>query len=284
MPRDFDALLLDLDGTLLDSSERISPANLQAVRAAEEAGVRVLVATGRSLSSARPVLDELGLSSRAVLFNGAAVWCPGEDRLVEERLLSNRTQERLETFGEECGDLVIWMTADRKVVRGDLPEESRRALMGLSGIEFVDPPVSRPDHVIRVTFLSGRLENSARLASEVEASLCSPAYLTHFPLSVLPLHRSSSLHAVDVHPPCRGKAEALRVLDEIYGIPASRTVAVGDATNDLPMVQAAGLGVAMESGMQELVDEADRVIGNHDTDAIAELVDELFLSPAATDA
>ena len=85
------------------------------------------------------------------------------------------------------------------------------------------------------------------------------------------------MHAVDVHPPCRGKAEALRVMWESYGIPPERVVAVGDATNDSPMLQAAGLGVAVENCMDELRPVADRVIGHHDGPAIAELVQELFL-------
>ncbi len=85
------------------------------------------------------------------------------------------------------------------------------------------------------------------------------------------------MNCVDLHPPCRGKAEALRVLDEQEGIPPEAVVAVGDATNDLPMMEAAGLGVAMGSGMPEVIAVADRVIGGHDTDAIAELIEELFL-------
>jgi hydroxymethylpyrimidine pyrophosphatase-like HAD family hydrolase len=87
-----------------------------------------------------------------------------------------------------------------------------------------------------------------------------------------------------VHPPCSGKAEALRVLAERYGIPASRVVAIGDATNDIPMLEAAGLSVAMEDGMPEAVAVAKRVIGGHDTTAIAELVEELFLAPDSSGA
>ncbi|MDP6740824.1 MAG: HAD hydrolase family protein, partial [Planctomycetota bacterium] len=62
-----------------------------------------------------------------------------------------------------------------------------------------------------------------------------------------------------------------------YGISPERVVAVGDARNDTPLIQAAGLGVAMENSMEELKPVADRVIGHHDTPAIAELVHELFL-------
>ncbi len=67
-------------------------------------------------------------------------------------------------------------------------------------------------------------------------------------------------------------------LEELYGIPEHRVVAVGDATNDIPMLESAGLAVAMGDGMEEARAVAHRVIGGHDSTAIAELVDELFLA------
>jgi hydroxymethylpyrimidine pyrophosphatase-like HAD family hydrolase len=69
----------------------------------------------------------------------------------------------------------------------------------------------------------------------------------------------------------------VRFARERWSIPAERIVAVGDATNDIPMFEAAGLAVAMESGMPEAVAAADRVIGDNGTTALAELVEELFL-------
>ena len=87
--------------------------------------------------------------------------------------------------------------------------------------------------------------------------------------------------AVDVHPPCRGKAEGLRWLEERYGIPPARVVAVGDATNDLPMIEEAGLGVVMSNGMPEAKERADRLIGDNNSDALAELIEELFGPSAA---
>jgi hydroxymethylpyrimidine pyrophosphatase-like HAD family hydrolase len=108
------------------------------------------------------------------------------------------------------------------------------------------------------------------------------AYVSHFPLSMLPRHRSNPYCAVDAHPPCKGKAEALRIVEERYGIAAGRVVAVGDGDNDVPMIRAAGLGVAMGNAQSVALDVADRVIGNNDTSALAELIEELFLSRAPT--
>ena len=130
---------------------------------------------------------------------------------------------------------------------------------------------------IRVTLFAER-ESSAAFAEELEQWIGQPIYMTHFPLSVLAHHRDSKLAVVDVHPPCRGKAEGLRVLEELYGIAPERTVAVGDATNDIPMFEAAGLAVAMQDGMPEAIAEADRVIASARDDPIGRLVDELFLA------
>lgn len=273
----YDAILFDLDGTLLDRESRIHERNLAALHAARDRGVRVMVATGRSKMATMPILEELGLDSPAVVFNGAAVYCPVQECLLEERTLSNRTRERALDFGEEKDHLTIIMQGHRKLALEPRSELERRSLVGLHGLEFVPRGALRVDNTIRVTFLSTDYEHSEQYAREVEEYVGQPMYLTHFPLSMLPMHRASRMFAVDVHPPCRGKGEALRVLEETYGIPKERVVAVGDATNDLPMLESAGLGVAMENSMEEVVRKADRVIGHHDTDAIAKLVEELFL-------
>jgi hydroxymethylpyrimidine pyrophosphatase-like HAD family hydrolase len=69
----------------------------------------------------------------------------------------------------------------------------------------------------------------------------------------------------------------VRVLRELHGIEAARIVAVGDATNDVPMFEAAGLAVAMEVSMPQAKSAAARVIGDCNSGAIGELVEELFL-------
>ncbi len=69
------ALLLDLDGTLLNGASEIHPRNRAALADLEDRGVRVMIVTGRSAMSAAPILDSLDLGLPAVIFNGAAVWC-----------------------------------------------------------------------------------------------------------------------------------------------------------------------------------------------------------------
>jgi Cof subfamily protein (haloacid dehalogenase superfamily) len=275
--RAYDALLLDLDGTLVDPEDRVHPRTRAALSAAVERGVRVRIATGRSELATIPVLEDLGLSEPAVVFNGAGVWCPLRREFLEERVLSDRTLERAVDYGLARGLLTVTMGSGRKHAVQPRREAEALALSEMTGLHYVEPADLLGRRTIRVTVFSDEHSSSQQLADDVERAIDAPVYLTHFPLHVLPNHRESRMLVVDVHPPCRGKGEALRLLAEEHGIAPERVVAVGDASNDVPMLAAAGLGVAVEGSMREALEVADRVIGPPETDALGALVEELFL-------
>ncbi|MBL8862244.1 MAG: HAD family phosphatase [Planctomycetes bacterium] len=276
-PARYRAILLDLDGTLLDEAGRVHPENARALRDLEARGGRVMIATGRSTASTIPIVDEIGLQTPAVTFNGAGLWCPVQRRMLEERVLSARTVARALEFAEREDLLTVVMTNDAKYASPPRDELERSSLQGLVGLAVRSrDELSRVEFVVRVTLFSRGHATSAVLHDEAQAWLRHPVYLTHFPLSALPTHRANPLSVLDVHPPCRGKGEGVRALGEAYGIAAAETVAVGDATNDLPMFAAAGLSVAMATGMPEAIAAAHRLLPHNEGTAIAELVAELF--------
>jgi len=271
------ALLTDLDGTLLDEQSRVHPANAAALRALEARGVRVMIATGRSTISTRPVLEEIGLRTPALVFNGAGVWCPVQKRMLEERVLGSRTLARALDFGARRDLPTVVMTNDAKYATPPRDEAERAALSGLMGLQIVPREALRDvEFAIRVTYYSRDHGSSTEMQAEFEREVTQPLYLTNFPLNNLPAHRQSPMSVLDLHPPCRGKAEGLRVLRELYGIERERVVAIGDAWNDLPMLQEAGLAVAMGDGVPEVVAACARSIEHNDGDGIACLLAELF--------
>lgn len=275
--RNYDAILLDLDGTLVDEQDRIHPRTLAALHEAARRGVRVMVATGRSELATIPVLEQLGLDSPAIVFNGAGLYCPVRKRLLEERLLSERTLARSVQFGLEQGLMTVAMCQGAKYATSPRTETEVQALRDMTGVHYVERDQLIGRRALRATLFSDRHASSQEFADQFEAFVAQPVYITHFPLNCLPHHRASRLLVCDVHPPCKGKAEGLRVLREEYGIPAERVVAVGDAGNDVPMLLAAGLGVALSSAYPEALEVAQRVIGANGTDTIGALVEELFL-------
>jgi len=271
------AILLDLDGTLLDESGRVHPENARALRELEARGGRAMIATGRSTVSTIPIVEEIGLLTPAITFNGAGVWCPRQKRMLEERVLSGRTVARALAFAEERGLLTVVMTNDAKYASPPRDELERLSIQGLMGLRIVErEELIDVEFVMRVTLFSMNHHSSLALHDEIAERIAQPVYLTHFPLNALPTHRASPMAVLDLHPPCRGKGEGVRVLRELYGIEPGSVVAVGDATNDLPMFEAVGLAVAMARGMSEAVAAADRVLPHNEGTAIAELVEELF--------
>ncbi len=276
--RPYGAILLDLDGTLVDDQGSVHPRNVEALRAASGTGTVVMVATGRSLLATLEVLDVLELPTPAVVFNGAAIYNPSNDRMLEERLLSKRLLTQTHDYLGRTGDLSVIMCSRDKYARAPRCEEEQRALSGLKSIQTIpSEELASIENVLRVTILSRRHPDSHGLNDELGQEVQGPSYRTHFPLALLPRYKGSPFSVADLHAPCQGKAEALRYIAETHGIEAGRVVAVGDAYNDVPMVEAAGLGVAMGNGVGGLKRRADRVIGDNHGPAIAELVEELFL-------
>ena len=279
MSASYDAILLDLDGTLFTDEGEIRPTTLASLRAAHASGVRIMLATGRSEVGARPIVEELGFDTPAIVFNGAGVYCPVERRLLEERVLSDRTVEGALAYAVTRDLLPVVIRAGAKYSLRPRDAHEERAIAYFHGLSVLEPHELPLERAIRVTIFSGVHPSSDALATELEAAVERPIYVTHFPLQALADHRESPLLVADVQPPCRGKAEGLRLLQELYGIPPERVVAIGDATNDVPMFAGAGLGVAMENSMEEALAAADRVIGSNNSDAIAQLVEELFRTP-----
>jgi Cof subfamily protein (haloacid dehalogenase superfamily) len=274
--RSYDALVLDVDGTLLDDLEQIHPRTRAALAHAQKAGVVVTLATGRSCGGARVIARELGLSAPAIVYNGAGVYCPVEDRLIETIELPRAMVAGLLAHTRGKAVLPIVALGDgRQLSRTGRTAAERGVLTDFRQLEIVPEDALPSDGAVRVTLLSELHDTSKALCDEIRP-IATPAYITHFPLSVLPRFRDSALQIVDVQPDCAGKAEIFRVLLDRYRIPATRIVAVGDEDNDLPMLRGAGLGIAMGNGSPAVKRAAARVIGDNNGDGLGALIEELF--------
>ncbi len=272
----FRALVVDLDGTLLDDRAKLRGETRDALRGLAERGVRVVVATGRSEAGAQPILDELELDGPAMVYNGAGLWCPRQRVFLEERTLADPVRDEAVDFGLEHEALVVTMHAGGKVTLAPTDASQQAVLKGIEQLRLVDRDELYLERALRVMIASDAWPSSTHLASALSRRIERPIYLAHFPLAVLAHLRGNPLLVCDVQAPCRGKAEALRWLSEEHAIDADEVVCVGDASNDLEMLAKAGLAVAMGNAMPQVRAVADRVIGDNNGTAIAELCRELW--------
>ncbi len=97
-------------------------------------------------------------------------------------------------------------------------------------------------------------------------------------LQGLPMERIyAETSSLELSPKGVDKGSGLLDLCRVLGIPASRAIAVGDADNDLPMIRAAGLGIAMGNANDHVLKEAQVTVGTNDEDGCAQAIDRFLL-------
>jgi len=254
-------LLFDLDATLLGPDRQVSPANAEALSSAMDAGIGVGFATGRVRRSVEPWIEEIRPDSPLILLNGGMVWDPMTARVLgEHRLPPSDARAALEVIadlgvhanlylGEEVAIARPSATSRRSELKDGVPHSEVGDLLGYLQERADDPfKILCIDESGGIELLAERLRPVLANGSVLVRS--EPTYL-------------------EVLPPGVCKGSALSVVCEHTGVPPSDVVAFGDGLNDLELLQACGLGVAMANAQPRVRDCADVVIGANDTDAIA---------------
>jgi hypothetical protein len=268
---------LDIDGTLLRSDRTISARTRRAIDGARALGVRVVLVTGRRLPSARRVAADLGGCLPLVLHNGALVVEDG--RVLRSCPLARAAARRAIAAGRAAGAEPVlhcgrsgegWLLVDAAARPAGLvgyyleraKPDVRVVPDLLAAVEAEDP--------IQVMFGSTEAE-AAGLLPALEAALGAEARVER---TVYP---ASGLVLLDVIDPTVGKAEALSFLQRRWGIPAERTLAIGDNWNDREMIESSGLGFVMANACPGLLALGLPVLPTNDEDGVASAIEEHVL-------
>ncbi|GAA1447920.1 HAD family hydrolase [Leifsonia poae] len=259
-------IALDVDGTLIHEDETVGPAVLQAVGRMRDAGHEVMLATGRSWETARPIHERFGLTSEFVVCANGALTMQ-RDETVE----GGYRREFVEVFDP---------TEVLETIRPFLPRGSfmvedatgfRRYTEGMTDWELVN--------ATQVSFE----ELAAQPATRVV--VVSPQHDEEQFLSIVEqmgLHKVSYAIGwtawLDIAPDGVNKATAMERVRQQLGIPFDRLVAVGDGRNDIDLLQwagAEGRAVAMGQAPDEVKAAATVVTLPVDEDGLAAFLDTL---------
>ena len=243
----------DLDKTLLDHSNmKVPESALKALEKLREKGHVIVLGTGRDMDSyySRPFLDVVRPDAR-IEQNGAKV-VAGKELLYEHRIdkgLLRRMMDYAKVhevgFGFTIGD-------DDYYVNPHIVEQAEIRRWGACGRQFRDPEKLMEMDVRTVAFIG-----TDEQAREME---------TAFP--EVTLRMFSINYGADVIEKGFSKAEGLKRLCEYYGIGMENSVAFGDSLNDLEIIEAAAIGIAMGNGREELKAAADYVTTDIGDDGI----------------
>ncbi|OBF15387.1 HAD family hydrolase [Mycobacterium kubicae] len=258
----------DVDGTLLDEAEKVTPRTRAVVRAAVADGTQFILATGRPPRWIRPVVDALGFAPMAVCANGAVIYDPAQDRVVSARMLSVETLAALaeltarvlpgaglavERIGERAHDaatpqFVSSPGYEHAWLNPDNTEVSIEDLLSTPAIKLL----------IRQSGAA-----SGDMAAELAKHLNGEGDITY----------STNNGLVEIVPRGISKATGVRELAEPLGITDAGVIAFGDMPNDVPMLTHAGLGVAMGNAHPEAVAAANEVTAPNTDDGVARVLE-----------
>lgn len=275
-------IVLDLDGTLLDSRGRISPRNAAAMAAAESAGIAVVVATGRSWSESKHVLGPLGYQ-RPFVGAGGAVLAAG---LCGTTMLRHSMPSDL--VGQAATSLLAHGHAvlllkdsihegDEYVVIGDRPlDPASEWWFRTFGIRHrrvtdigEDP---HPEDTVRIGVVATGRE-LAVVAEELRRDLGSQLFLQNWSAVTSSAATGSTTHLLEIFDPKVNKWSMVQELCRREGIDRSRVVAIGDGLNDVEMLRGAAIGIAMANAGPEALAAAASITGHHDEDGVAEAIE-----------
>jgi hypothetical protein len=278
-------LFTDLDGTLLDDNKDISQRDFDAINGMIAQGHKFVVTTGRPLVSAKRIAEKYGFVKPGfylVSFNGGLIYDCGTGESILTRRISVddvkfimdaafRAGMHAHTY---AGDLVVseheteqlktycrLMQMDYVVVKdireyfGTIPTET---VPGAPINVVVKPPIkvniiTPLDHSSLVDF---RGEMRKTTAGKLFDVFSKPEMLEFSDLK-------------------SNKGDAVRFMADFYGVPIADTIAVGDEENDCPMIEAAGVGVAVSNASQVAKDAADYVTENDNNhSALTEVIEK----------
>ena len=256
-------IAVDLDGTLLNSKHELTERTEKALKAAMEKGVQVILATGKTRASATRWIDRLGLQSPGIYLQGLAVY-DGDGTLRHQQVLDPDVARQVITYAEDRGFDVAAYSGQQIIMRGASKHADAITEFQEPGLDFAGPLQNLLGEMpINKLIALGDPKRIKALRWQLGMQLNGSARLMQTQLG----------NMLEILPPGASKGVALRGLLKEMEVPAEHVLAIGDAENDIEMIQLAGIGVAVGNASQALKDVADHVVASNDADGVAEAVE-----------
>lgn len=262
-------IAVDMDGTLLNDRGHITQATLDVIAAAQAQGIVFAICTGRFFENASILISDAGLRCPIIGVNGAVIGDKPFGKLLREHLMDRKLA--LEAFHILEEQQALYYVFSPQLVATRYPDDQHHSLR---------------DFGERMTKEGGTRYTYGREAclEAIEGGIYK--YYVHSegdlaalrrhreglePLEGIAITQSSELN-IELMPLDVDKGSGIRDLAELYGIPMEEVMAIGDQDNDLPMLRAAGWGVAMDNAKPDIKAEADAVTASNNEDGVARAI------------
>lgn len=271
----YQLIAFDMDGTLLDSNKTILPSSLTAISDAVKAGKTVILSTGRCLPELREYLPQLSEVRYVNCVSGALVLDQKTNTAIYSRSLAPAVCSQILRIVKHQDVMVHLLGETTSIIQRSHCQNMAHFGMGqYQGLfernaeqweDLFAQYRENPFPVAKLNLYFTDPESRQRIEQQILDE--------HIPVTMVHAEATS----LEISAKGVSKAAGLRELCSHLNIPIAETIAVGDAPNDLEILKAAGLSIAMGNSRQEILDLADVVVSDCDHDGCAEAIYQYLL-------
>ena len=260
----FQIIFSDLDGTLLNSAHHVPADTAQVLRVLQRRGIPFVIVTARMPAAAYPLQAEIGTRGPLIAYGGALALDEGRRPILSLRLSPEDTEAVRDFMHRQAFDAACSVYADDNWYAENpadprIVDESR--ITGVPVLPLSSAPTGLHPHKIFY------------ITQKASAPSAIQALQTQF--KNLTISYSGWGHIEIMHPQAT-KAEGMKSICAHLGISLTKALAFGDSLNDVSMLSAAGLGVAVDNAPLEVKKTADRVCSSNEQEGVKQTLEKLF--------
>jgi HAD superfamily hydrolase (TIGR01484 family) len=283
-----DLLAIDLDGTLLNPAHEVSQHNIDAVRRAREAGITVLICTGRGLGESINAMRAIDQRDPVMVAGGSIIADPITGKTLHRFTLDQDVVHAATQLFHKasCPTLVMKDPSDIDYDYLVLNSEDEHPIHPITRWWFDDHKLRvnyaphahhdpHPEHTVRIG-MCAESAISNPISRQVLDQLGDKVWLYDFPCVMPDSHTGEIVHILELFAANTNKWSAITWYLQQHGIDPKRVGAIGDQVNDVPMMEQAGIGIAMDNAVDQVKAHARYTTADNQSDGVAIAIDAIL--------
>ena len=265
-------LALDMDGTILTSQKTVSPATVKAIDRLIKQGTAITLCTGRGVAELKDYTDDFSAIPYGILNSGGCVYDFTKRQSIHRILLDDSSLIECIRASQKVKTMPYLLTEDASVAQAEDMRDVSRFQMGMYQSLYDRVATIVPDMETYVREHPGKSLKLCIFHRDSGTREQTRREIEHLGMELADAETTS----LEISPKGVTKALGLQILCRYLGIPIEESVAVGDADNDIDVLKAAGLSVAMGNANKTVKDLCDVIVADNDRDGVVEVIDRFF--------